>query len=188
MTTKGVDQLTEAQLEAALAEGLCPEGLTAVDMEGSMAATSMIAGGRPYVLQNGRIHLWGCRCKGTGRVPLLPGLRRCCARCNGSGMDMSKWSRYRPCQSCGGAYKIYTSSSDVPAHEKGRGWVPETTLEGLLTVARSSMSDADFRKMLTLAWSPEYDSLGYTSDERHWRALVAWCRAQEEAQREQPAD
>ena len=172
------------QLEAALAEGPCV--YRAVDEEFEVVCI----GGKLSV--EGQLHLPHDACHGTGRVPLLPGLRKPCPRCRGSGIDMAGWSRYRPCQICGGAYKIYARSLEVPKSEKGRGWVAETSILKVFEVLQTSKLRFRLDVGMSVPFPDAHAQVGrgkghpawgYGRSEdagvAFWCALVAWCRAQE---------
>lgn len=66
------------------------------------------------------------------------GLRVQCSRCRGTGLEMSRWSRFKPCQDCGGADTIYTSESDVPVSERGRGWTPSEDAWAYVRAAKAA--------------------------------------------------
>ena len=153
MTTKPVSELPldEAQLQAALAEGPCP-GCRLVD--------------GVWVDSEG----FKCKqCHGTGRVPLLPGLRKPCTckdgkfevfsameeeykglrkRLKAQGVEAPFWYEHPLCQ--------------------GRGWVPETDGWKAMGVA----IDAG----LKIEWNGKTENWELV----FWWALVTWCRAQKE--------
>ena len=175
--TSDQQTLTEAQLQVAGSEGPC---------SGHIVVTA----GPPYA--GTTTHDGDC-CKGTGWVPLLPGLRKPCRKCEGSGMEMRRWRRYRPCQLCGGANVIYSRSWEVPQEERGCGWVPETNgWKAQEAVAEAFGDVIEFYRWPGGGWhceirhylhslpaDPLVEARGETAELAFWRALVAWCRAQQ---------
>ena len=109
MTIKPVDQLTltKAQLEVALAEGPCPNER----LHGILATVNLT----PGVWSDAGAIAVDPACNGTGRVPLLPGLRKpCIGGFNDNGV----------CDRC-----------------QGRGWVPETDGWKVLSLLNKSLVD-----------------------------------------------
>ena len=154
MTLSPVDQLTlaEAQLEAALAEGPCSKASSTLAdrcYDGWVVITERIG---PTDVEQ---YEDSCsECRGTGRVPLLPGLRKPCSQA---------WGRPH--------YSLspYTCSSC-----QGRGWVPETDGWKVLSYLNKSLVDIG-----NIQWAyREEPELGF------WRAVVGWCRTHKEVQRE----
>ena len=138
MTTKAAgNQLTlaEAQLEAALAERPCP-GCNRI---GCPRYTPDYPKG-------------GADCFGTGRVPLLPGLRRACPACE---------------------------DQECSVHVGGDGWVPETDGWKAMGPLYQAGHDVAFRAAVDAIWGALYSNQDH--ELAFWRAVVAWCRAQEEA-------
>ena len=141
--------LAEAQLEAALAEGLCHT----CGGEGGIGPEPLDRIICPKFL-------------GTGRVPLLPRLRKPCIN---NRDDEDAWCMEHP--GCSGGCR-------------GRGWLPETNGWKAMDVAKaampghssgyfdSSIGGVYFRLGLV-------EGFGDTTELAFWRALVAWCRAQE---------
>ena len=156
---KNVHELTlaEAQLEAALAEGLCPTRWTDF-------ITNKWTDKHPEYCKE---------CKGTGRVPLLPGLRKPCLGCSGNGFYTNEEGiviSSMPCRNCGGTLIPVTC---------GRGWVPETDeFEALAALPLAGRVGVGSR----FAWVLEVNLSAETLRLAFWRALVAWCRARQEAQ------
>ena len=160
-----VDQLTlaEAQLEAALAEGpclcICHKPGSGYSPPGYHQRHPSDAEADPRGFTNDEVDLackWGC----TGRVPLLPGLRKPCG-CPKSIDGRKGW--VSPCPSGRG--------SACP------GWVPETDeFEVLAALPSSALVSVLSRLAWNLRASPTTEALRLD----FWRAVAAWCRAQQE--------